>query len=85
MIDVKAISLAIIHKSASKGERVWSADKRTSVAINVFGPIDGQAYVQSRNLLVNIRAVPERLAHQIPCITARQISSDGITETTILR
>ena len=32
-------------KAACKDERVWSVDKSTSVAINMFELINGQAYV----------------------------------------
>jgi len=53
MIDVKHISGVILHKAVSKDETVGRLDKRTSVAINTFGPINGQAYVQIRNRLSN--------------------------------
>jgi hypothetical protein len=45
MIDAMGMSQIIFHKEASKGERVWSAGRRTSVAINMFGSINGQAFV----------------------------------------
>lgn len=45
MIDVKAMSRVILQKAASEDERVWSVDKRPSVASNMFGSINGQAYV----------------------------------------
>ena len=33
------------YEAACKDERVWSVDKSTSVAINMFELINGQAYV----------------------------------------
>jgi hypothetical protein len=71
MIDAVALIWVISHKAASKGERGWSVDKRTSVAVNMFGLINGQAYVQSRNRMLN-KLVPKGLCppnFQHPCNT----------------
>jgi len=54
VIDVKAMSQAILQKAASEEERTLSVDKRASVVINMLGLINGQAYAQTRNRLLNM-------------------------------
>jgi len=53
MTDAKAMSQSILQKAVFEDERVWSVDKRTSVAINISESINGLAYVQTRNRLLN--------------------------------
>jgi len=53
MIDARLMSLIILSKAVSKDEVVLTADRRVNVALNVLMSANGQAYVRTRNRLLN--------------------------------